>query len=193
MEKQYHIGLNQEMLEGAKFAILPGDPGRVPKIASQISRISTRLAINREYTSYLVDLKIGSEDERLPKSISIIIMSTGIGCPSSAIAIEELAKLGVTHFLRVGTAGSLQKHVKLGDIVIATGSVREEGTSKQYVPLEFPAVADHDMVAALRMAAKSLGVDVHLGICHSKDAFYAEQFNDHTIPLRDENKARWDT
>lgn len=182
-EKQYHIALCRADIEGAMFAVLPGDPGRVPEIAREIDPEAIFLAQNREYTSWLARL---NDDLRTP----ILVISTGIGCPSAAICIEELIKIGVNTFIRVGTSGSLQEIVQLGDIVICNASVKEDGTSKQYIYPEYPAVADHTLVTALRMAAKSLKLKVHVGIGHTKDAFYAES-NDPSNPLNNHNQEIW--
>ena len=121
--------------------------------------------------------------------IPISATSTGIGCPSAAICVEELARVGAEVFIRVGTAGSLQEHVGLGHLVITTGAVREEGTSRQYVPLSYPAVADMGVAAALVEAAQKLGFAHHAGIGHCKDAFYAE-FSEGQ-PMSEEWDRRW--
>jgi uridine phosphorylase len=102
------------------------------------------------------------------------VCSTGIGCPSAAIALEELVKIGCKTFIRVGTSGAISHKVTSGDIVIFTGSIRDEGTSKQYIPIEFPAIAHPEIVRALCVAAESKDIPHHVGIGHSKDAFYCE-------------------
>jgi len=160
-EKEYHIGLGKG--DVGRYVILPGDPGRVPRIAKHLDS-AEKVAQNREYTTYT-----GKVD-----GIKVSVTSTGIGCPSAAIAVEELIRVGADTFIRVGTAGSLQKEVGLGDLVIATGAIREEGTTRQYVPLSFPAVPDLDVTIALREAARKLGYNSHAGICHCKDSFYSE-------------------
>jgi uridine phosphorylase len=159
--KEYHIAIGSE--DSAPYAILPGDPGRVPLIASFLEN-AKEIAWNREYRSFKGFL------DRAP----VLVTSTGIGCPSAAIAVEELIHIGVKVFLRVGTAGSLQENVKIGDLVISTGSVRAEGTTRQYVPEIFPSVADLDVTCALKAAARNLGFPFHTGITHCKDAFYSE-------------------
>jgi uridine phosphorylase len=177
-EVQYHVGLKPG--DVGRYVILPGDPGRVPKIAAYFDD-NHLVAQNREYTTYT-----GHVD-----GIKVSCTSTGIGCPSAAIAIEELIKIGADTFIRVGTAGALQREVGLGDSVISTAAVREEGTSRQYVPLSYPAVADLDVTLALREACKKLGVKSHLGIMHCKDAFYIEDPS--MIPQFKHNNELWET
>ncbi len=176
-EKQYHIGLSKG--DVGKYCILPGDPGRVPQIAKYFDT-AKKVGENREFVTYT-----GEVD-----GIKISAVSTGIGCPSTAICVEELIKIGADTFIRVGTAGSLQKEIKNGDIVISTGSVREEGTSRQYVPLSYPAVADLDIALALRQAAKKFDYRYHCGITHCKDAFYIE--GGAQIPLAKHNATLWE-
>ena len=173
---QYHVHLKKG--DVGRYVLLPGDPGRVPKIASFFDE-AREVAFNREYRTFT-----GTVD-----GIEVSCTSTGIGCPSTAIAIEELIKCGADTFIRIGTAGSLQKEVGLGDLCISTAAVREEGTTRQYVPLSYPAVADLDVTCALRDACRKLGFKHHVGINHCKDAFVIE--GDHDLPLEDENKAKW--
>ena len=142
----YHLNLRKEDLKGAKYAILPGDPGRVPRIASYLNN-PIHIKTNREYTSYLGEL----DGEQ------VLVMSTGMGGPSTAIAIEELNLLGIKYLIRVGTSGGMQLNVDAGDIVIAQAAIRQEGTSKEYVPVEFPAVGDYEVTKALKEAADELG------------------------------------
>ncbi|MDQ7821974.1 MAG: uridine phosphorylase [Candidatus Eremiobacteraeota bacterium] len=174
--KEYHIALGKG--DVGKYVILPGDPGRVPLIAGYLEN-SKKVAENREYTTYT-----GTLD-----GIKVAVTSTGIGCPSAAICLEELIKIGADTFIRVGTAGALQPSVGLGDLVIATGAIREEGTTRQYIPLSYPAVADFDVTLALREAAKKLGYKHHMGVCHCKDAFYIE--GEMEIPHKEHNQALW--
>lgn len=176
MKKQYHIALEKGQV--AKYVLLPGDPGRVPLIAKFFDT-AEKVAENREYVTYT-----GQVD-----GIRVSATSTGIGCPSAAICVEELAKVGAEVFIRVGTAGSLQEHVGLGHLVISTGAVREEGTTRQYVPLSYPAIPDLGVTHALAEAARKLGFPHHVGIDHCKDAFYAE-FSE-SVPLEEEWSRLW--
>jgi uridine phosphorylase len=173
---QYHIHLKQG--DVGRYVLLPGDPGRVPKIAAFFDE-AREVAFNREFRTFT-----GTVD-----GIKVSCTSTGIGCPSTAIAVEELIKCGADTFIRIGTAGSLQKEVGLGDLCITTASVREEGTSRQYVPLSYPAVANLDVTCALREGCRKLGLRHHVGINHCKDAFFIE--GDGELPLEDENRSKW--
>ncbi|MDA3793137.1 MAG: uridine phosphorylase [Elusimicrobia bacterium] len=174
---EYHIGLKKGDI--GKYVLLPGDPGRVEKIANYFDE-AEEAANNREYRTFT-----GTVD-----GIKVSATSTGIGCPSTAICVEELTKIGAEVFIRIGTAGSLQKEVGLGDIVISTGAVREEGTTRQYVPLSFPAVSSLEVTNALVKAAEKLGVTSHPGIVHCKDAFYTEGNNE--LPLAKHNDELWE-
>lgn len=176
--KQYHIGLSQE--HGAKYAIIPGDPGRVEKIAAFLDN-AKQVGYNREYNSYLGYL----DGEK------VLVVSTGIGGPSCAICVEELAKIGVDTFIRVGTCGGMQPHVAPGDVVIATGAIRQDGTSREYMPIEFPAVADFYVTSALFDAAKKLGYTNHVGVVQAKDSFYG-QHSPQSMPNATELLAKWD-
>jgi uridine phosphorylase len=176
-EVQYHVHLKKG--DVGRYVLLPGDPGRVPVIAKFFDS-AKEISFNREYRTYT-----GYID-----GIKVSCTSTGIGCPSTAIAVEELIKCGADTFIRIGTAGSLQKEVGLGDICITTASVREEGTTRQYVPLSYPAVADLDVTLALREAAKNLGFRHHCGIGHCKDAFFIEG-EETPLPIKEMNEMRW--
>lgn len=178
MEKQFHINLNSS--HGAKYAIVPGDPGRVEAIASYLDK-PRFLTSKREYTSWIGQLS----------GQAVIVTSTGIGGPSAAIAIEELYKIGVRTFLRVGTCGGMQLDVASGDMVIATGSIRSEGTTREYMPIEFPALADFEIVQALVQAAENLGYRYHTGVVQSKDSFYGQHDPDR-MPIGYELVNRWD-
>ena len=178
MHPFYHIGFSNS--PAAKYAILPGDPGRVEAIARHLDN-PLFLAQNREYTSWLGELS----------GESVLVMSTGLGGPSTAIAVEELCQAGVRTFLRVGTCGGMGPRVTGGDMVIATGAIRMEGTTKEYVPVEFPAVADLEVTNALVAAAKSLGVTWHAGVVQSKDSFYG-QHNPERMPAGRELAEKWD-
>lgn len=174
---QYHVHLKRG--DVGRYVLLPGDPGRVPLIASFFDE-AREVAFNREYRTFT-----GFVD-----GIKISCTSTGIGCPSTAIAVEELIRVGADTFIRIGTAGALQPGIQLGDLCITTASVREEGTTRQYVPLSYPAVADLDVTLALREAARKLGFRHHCGIGHCKDAFFIE--SDEGLPLAAENKMKWE-
>ncbi|MCL2243263.1 MAG: uridine phosphorylase [Treponema sp.] len=177
MEKQYHVGFDDS--HQAKYAILPGDPGRVEKIASFLDK-PRFFCQNREYTTWLGELS----------GKTIMVISTGMGGPSTAIAVEELFATGVRNFIRVGTCGGMALPVIGGDIVIATGAIRMEGTTKEYVPIEFPAVANLDITNALTEAAKKLDKKWHAGIVQCKDSFYG-QHNPDRMPAGYDLKNKW--
>ncbi|ELZ11870.1 uridine phosphorylase [Natrinema thermotolerans DSM 11552] len=145
------------------IALLPGDPGRVDRIADHCDESET-IARNREYK--VVNATYEGRE--------LTICSTGIGCPSAAIAIEELANVGVETFLRVGTTGALQSGIEIGDMIVATGAAKNEGTSKRYEAVEYPAVPDYDALSALVDSAEANGEAVHVGPIASDDAYYAE-------------------
>ena len=176
-EKCFHIGLKPS--DGARLAIICGDPARVAGIAELTDGCSP-LAVNREYTSYSAEL----DGER------IIVMSHGIGGPSTAICVEELNLIGVRTIIRVGTCGGMAKNVRAEDIVIASSAIRAEGTSREYLPIEFPAAADFDVTAALRDAADRLGLVSHTGVVHCKDSFYG-QHSPERMPVSGELEAKW--
>ncbi len=160
-EKCYHIALKKGDVGG--YAIVPGDPGRCEKIAAYFDN-PREIAFNREYRTFVGTL----EGE------PVCVTSTGIGGPSAVIAMEELTSVGVHTFLRVGTCGGIAMNVKAGDVVIATGAVRQEGTSHEYVPAEFPAVADFGSVSALAESAEALHLPYHTGVVQCKDSFYGQ-------------------
>jgi uridine phosphorylase len=164
MADVFHLGLTRDQLQGATLAILPGDPGRVPKIANHFEAPQA-LASNREFNSYL----------GLSGGQPIVVCSTGIGGPSTSIAVEELAQLGVRTFLRVGTTGAIQPHINVTDVIVTTGSVRMDGASLHFAPLEYPAVADFEVTTALVEAARQQGVRYHTGITVASDTFYPGQ------------------
>jgi len=178
MEKQYHIGFDDS--HGARYVILPGDPGRVEKIAAHLDN-PRFFHQNREYTTWLGELS----------GKTVMVMSTGMGGPSTAIGVEELCNTGVRNFIRIGTCGGMALPVTGGDIVIATGSIRMEGTSKEYVPIEFPAVANIDITNALVQAAKNTGQKWHTGVVHCKDSFYGQHSPDR-MPAGFELKDKWE-
>ncbi|MEK6531871.1 MAG: uridine phosphorylase [Deltaproteobacteria bacterium] len=166
MPRAYHIRLDKKTLRGAAIALLPGDPARSALIAGFISRrYSTpfkMLASNREFTTHLACIN----------GAFIAVTSTGIGGPSATIAVEELASSGIRTFIRVGTSGSIQDRVKPGDCVITTGSVRLDGSSTHYAPVEYPAISDFSVVHALVEGAKKANIRYHLGITASSATFY---------------------
>ncbi len=160
-DKLYHIQAAKG--EIGRYVILPGDPKRCEKIAGYLDAPQF-ISDNREYVTYTGTL----DGEK------VSMTSTGIGGPSAAIAMEELYRCGADTFVRIGTCGGMQPEVKSGDMVIATGAIRMEGTSREYAPIEFPAVADMDVTNALRASAKSLEVQMHTGVVQSKDSFYGQ-------------------
>ncbi|ASI88512.1 MULTISPECIES: uridine phosphorylase [Vibrio] len=160
----FHLGVNKEDLQGATLAIIPGDPARVQKIAELMDEPEF-LASQREYTVYRAKLD----------GKTVVVCSTGIGGPSTSIAVEELAQLGVRTFLRVGTTGAIQSDVNVGDMIVTTGSVRLDGASLHFAPMEFPAVADFDVATAMKEAAIEAGSTVHTGVTASSDTFYPGQ------------------
>ena len=162
---QYHIGLCKQDLAGASMAFLPGDPGRVQALAEALGGETQLLGFHREYKS--VRACIDGQ--------SALVMSTGMGGPSVAIGVEELARLGVKKFVRVGTTGAIQPHIALGDLIVNEAAVRLDGASTHYAPLPFPAVADHGLTGALLDAARQLNIPCHLGIAASSDTFWPGQ------------------
>jgi len=176
--EQYHIGLKSG--DVGEYVILPGDPKRCEKIA-QFFDEPKLIADKREfvtYTGYLDGVKVS-------------VTSTGIGGPSASIALQELTNVGAKNFIRVGTCGGMDLDVKGGDIVIATGAIRMEGTSKEYAPIEFPAVADLDITNALVKSAQNLGYNYHTGDVQCKDSFYG-QHNPEIMPVSYELQNKWE-
>jgi uridine phosphorylase len=174
-EKKYHVGLAKG--EVGDYVLVPGDPGRTPMIAKYLDD-AREVAFSREYRTFTGTVG----------GVPVSTMSTGMGGPSVAIGVEELGELGVHTFLRVGTCGAAQPEIKMGDLVIALGAVRSEGTPNGYVPLEYPAVASLDVVEALVEAARASGARYHVGIIRSVDALYSDLVPD-SMPrphLRDE-------
>lgn len=176
--KQYHIQVGKG--DVGKYVILPGDPKRCAKIAKYFDD-PRQIADNREYVTYT-----GCLD-----GVKVSVTSTGIGGPSAAIAVEELVKVGADTFVRVGTCGGMQLPVKGGDLVVANGSIRMEGTSREYAPIEFPAVPDIDVLNALRGAARAMGQTCHVGVVQSKDAFYG-QHDPESKPVGYELRQKWE-
>jgi len=159
---QYHLQVKPG--DVSRYVLLPGDPGRVRRIASFWDE-AWKVAEHREYLTYSGKYK----------GVFISATSTGIGAPSTAIAIEELARVGADTFIRVGTTGALRREIHVGDLIISTGAVRLEGTSKQYIIPEYPAVASFEVVLALVTAADEYGLRYHLGLTASSDSFYVGQ------------------
>ena len=175
---QYHIGLKSG--DVGEYVLLPGDPKRCEKIAQYFDNPQL-VADRREYTTYTGYLD----------GVRVSVTSTGIGGPSASIALEELVKVGAKTFIRVGTCGGIQPEIKGGDLVIATGAVRMEGTSKEYAPIEFPAIANLDVVNAVVQASKNLNYTHHTGVVQCKDAFYG-QHNPELMPVSYELLNKWE-
>lgn len=176
--KQYHIGCSNGQV--GEYVILPGDPGRCEKIARYFDD-PKKIASNREFTTYTGTIS----------GVPVSVTSTGIGGASAAIAMEELISIGAKTFIRVGTAGGMDPNVHAGDCVIVTGAVRNEGTSKEYAPIEYPAVPDFDVTAALVSQAKALGIKYHTGVVHNKDSFYG-QHSPKSMPVAYELENKWE-
>ncbi len=175
---QYHLQIRRG--DVGRYVILPGDPKRCQKIAEHFDDAKL-VADSREfvtYTGYLDGEKVS-------------VTSTGIGGPSASIAMEELVRCGADTFIRVGTCGGIDLEVKGGDIVVATGAVRMEGTSREYAPIEYPAVADLDVVNALAASCKELGYTYHTGVVQCKDAFYG-QHEPERMPVSYELMNKWE-
>lgn len=175
--RKHHIGVKAG--EVGRYVLLPGDPDRVERIAKRFDH-PRFVAQRREYVTWSGELD----------GVTVSCTSTGIGCPSAAIAVEELHSLGADTFLRVGTSGSMQSHIKPGSIGVISGAIRDEGTSRHYLPLEFPAVADLDVTIALREAAAASGHPWYLGVAQSKDSFYG-QHEPARMPIADDLARRW--
>ena len=176
--RQYHIQVAQG--EVGRYVIMPGDPKRCVKIAQYFDD-PVLIADNREYITYT-----GTLD-----GVKVSVTSTGIGGPSASIAMEELCRCGAGTFVRIGTCGGMQTEVKSGDVVIATGAIRMEGTSKEYAPIEYPAVADLEVTNALVSAAKTKGFPYHAGVVECKDAFYG-QHEPEKMPVGYELLSKWE-
>ncbi|PSQ51811.1 uridine phosphorylase [Halobacteriales archaeon SW_8_65_20] len=161
MAKQPHLLVEEGDVND--IALVPGDPGRVERIAAQCDDVET-VAENREYK--VVNASYEGRE--------LTVCSTGIGCPSAAIAVEELANVGVETFIRVGTIGALQAEIEIGDMIVATGAAKAEGTSKRYESATYPAVPDYETLTALVDAAEANGEAIHVGPIVSDDAFYNE-------------------
>ncbi len=178
LERQYHINCVQG--DVGRYCILPGDPGRCESIAALFDGAAF-VGQNREYVIYTGSL--------LGEKVSVC--STGIGGPSAAIAMEELTAIGADTFIRVGTCGGIDLSVQSGDIVVATGAIRFEGTSREYAPIEFPAVSDFGIAAALADAARAMGKTCHTGVVQCKDSFYG-QHSPARMPVSYELLNKWE-
>jgi uridine phosphorylase len=176
--RQYHIQVAKG--EVGKYVIMPGDPKRCKQIAQYFDDPQL-VADSREYVTYTGYL----EGEK------VSVTSTGIGGPSAAIAMEELVKVGADTFIRIGTCGGMELNVKSGDVVIASGAIRMEGTSKEYAPIEFPAVANIQVINALIAAAKEKENHYHVGVVQCKDSFYG-QHSPETKPVSFELLDKWE-
>ena len=177
VDKQYHIQVGEG--DVGKYVILPGDPKRCAKIAKYFDDAKL-IADSREYVTYTGYLD----------GVKVSVTSTGIGGPSASIAMEELKLAGADTFIRVGTCGGMQLDVNSGDLVIATGAIRMEGTSKEYAPIEFPAVANLEIINALVASAKEKEVPYHVGVVQCKDSFYG-QHSPQTKPVSYELMNKW--
>lgn len=174
---QYHIGLGKG--DVGKYVILPGDPKRCEKIAAYFDD-PVLVGDNREFTTYTGYLN----------GIKVSVCSTGIGGPSASIALEELVNIGADTFIRVGTCGGMQLDVCGGDVIIATGAIRMEGTTREYAPIEYPAVPDIELTNELIQTAKKLGIKYHAGVVQCKDSFYGQhQPEEH--PINSELLFKW--
>ncbi len=173
----FHLGISRNI--SAKYAILTGDPKRVPLIAQYLDNPKF-LSEKREFVTYIG--QINGEN--------VLITSTGIGGASASITVEELSLLGIKYIIRIGTCGGMNKSVKSNDLVIPTGSIRMEGTSKEYVYVEYPAVPDFEVLSAIVESAKSLEYKYHTGVVHCKDSFYG-QHNPELMPNSNELKDKW--
>lgn len=176
-EVQHHVRLRQG--DVGRYVLLPGDPGRCEPIAALFDG-ARHIVTNREYTTWTGSL--------LGEPVSVV--STGIGCPSAAIAVEELVNVGADTFIRVGTSGGMQPFCRPGDLAILSAAIRDEGTSLHYLPIEFPALAHIDVVVALRDAAARIGQPAHVGVSQSKDSFFGE-VEPNRMPLASHLLERW--
>lgn len=176
--KQYHTGLGPEDI--GRYVILPGDPKRCEKIAAHFEH-PRKMADVREFMTYTGELE----------GVKVSVTSTGIGGPSAAIALNELVKCGAHTFIRVGTCGGMQEDVLGGDLVIASGAVRMEGTSREFAPVEYPAVPDFEVLTALKQAAQKLSLRHHVGVVQCKDSFFG-QHEPEIMPVCYELLNKWE-
>lgn len=176
--KQYHTGVGPG--DVGEYVILPGDPKRCSKIAAHFDN-PVLVADSREYVTYTGTLN----------GVKVSVTSTGIGGPSASIAIDELSKCGAHTFIRVGTCGGIQENIVGGDVVIANGAVRMEGTSREFAPIEYPAVANFDVTLALKQAAEKEGISHHIGVVQCKDSFFG-QHEPEIMPVSYELMNKWE-
>jgi uridine phosphorylase len=174
---QHHLNIQRG--DVGRYVLLPGDPGRCEPIAALFDD-PRHVATNREYVTYTGTLE----------GVPVSVVSTGIGCPSTAIAVEELIKAGADTFIRVGTSGSIQTDTPSGHLAIVTAAIRDEGTTSHYLPIEFPAIAHPQIVDALSSAARTMGAETLRGVSQSKDSFYGEVEPDR-MPMASRLKDRW--
>jgi uridine phosphorylase len=160
----HHLQLDSKAIKNAKIALLPGDPFRVPLIAEHI-KDAKELQFQREFRSFL-----GNVDGQ-----PVLVTSTGCGGPSLSVCVEELAQIGVETFIRVGSTGAIQEYINISDVVISNAAVRLDGASRSFAPIEYPAVSNFAVTAALIEAARGKGIDHHVGITASTDTFYQGQ------------------
>lgn len=175
--KMHHLNVEPEQM--ARYVLLPGDPDRVEKIAAFLDN-PHYVGNKREYTIW--------EGTLLGERVTV--MSTGMGGPSTAIAVEEMVKCGCDTFIRIGTCGGIDPTLVPGDLIIPTAAIRAEGTGREYAPIEYPAVADRTLVQALVDAAVKLNLRHHTGIVQCKDSYYGQHAPE-TMPCGDELKSRW--
>lgn len=176
--KQYHTGVG--VGDVGEYVIMPGDPKRCEKIAKHFDN-AVLVADSREYVTYTGTLE----------GVKVSVTSTGIGGPSASIAIDELSKVGAKTFIRIGTCGGMQDDVEGGDVVIATGAIRMEGTSREFAPIEYPAVPDFNVTTALKNAAEKLGYKHHVGVVQCKDSFFG-QHEPEIMPVSYELQNKWE-
>lgn len=179
-EKMYHIGLSKNDIKNSEIALIVGDPARTESVAKHFEDYSV-IGFNREYKSCICKF-----NEKY-----ILVMSVGMGGPSAAIGVEELAQIGIKNIIRIGTCGGMQKNVLAGDLVIALSAIRAEGTSREYLPIEFPATADFTLTSLLKESAEKFGYKYHLGTVHCKDSFYG-QHEPSRMPVGEILKYKWE-
>lgn len=177
-EVMHHIKCSQG--DVGRYVILPGDPGRVEKIAAYLDD-ARHVQTNREYVVYTGYL----EEEK------VSVMSTGMGGPSAAIGLEELAMIGADTFIRVGTCGGIDPSLIPGTLLIPTGAIRKDGTGREYVPIEYPAVPNYDLVKGLEESAKRLNFNHVLGVVECKDSYYGQHAPER-MPVHQELMEKWD-